>query len=218
VESKKNRNEPPRPQPKRPFPRFFLVRRLLCRGLGFVSVVLNVGFCRLSSMIRRMMKVAMRCVRVVGRLVVVPRVIVLRGLAMMPRRVLMVFGCFPVVFCCLFRHNVPQCEIWPGRCVFVRLRGQFTRWSHSGKVACAGPHENAEAQPMETETWHLWPGGNNQSYRYVSPVSIENLFASLSSPALPSPHASPPKGRSAISPPPVQEYLDSFLSYPLPFC
>jgi hypothetical protein len=53
-------------------------------------------------MMRRMMKVAMRCVRVVGRLVVVPRVIVLRGLAMMPRRVLMVFGCFPVVFCCLF--------------------------------------------------------------------------------------------------------------------
>ena len=56
-------------------------------------------------MMRRMMKVAMRSVGVMSRLLVVSRVIVLRGLAMVPRRVLMVFGCFPVVFCCLFRHK-----------------------------------------------------------------------------------------------------------------
>ena len=90
-------------QAERPFP--FFICRLLGRGPGFVSVILNVGFGRLSSMMRCMKKVAMRSMGVMGRLLVVSCVIVLRGLAMMTGRMVMVFGCFPVVFCCLFRHK-----------------------------------------------------------------------------------------------------------------
>ena len=109
--------------------------------------MLHVGFRRLSPVMRRMLEMAMRTVGVVGRLVGVPRVIVFRGLAMMPRRVLMVFGCFPMVFCCLFGHNVPQCEIWPGRCVFVRLRPlKSLAEVTTAEMACAGPHENAVSQ------------------------------------------------------------------------
>jgi hypothetical protein len=107
---------------------------------------------------RRMLKVAMGSVGVVGRLVVVPPVIVFRGLAMMPRRVLMVFGCLAMVFCCLFRHNVPQCEIWPGRCVFVRLRSVNSLAEvTAAEMACAGPHENAESQ-NGTDTGTCWAG------------------------------------------------------------
>jgi hypothetical protein len=90
--------------PERPFPGF-VACCLLRRSLGLVSVILHVGFCRLSSMMRRMMKVAMRSMGVMRRLLVVSAVIMLRGLAMMTGRVVMVFGCFPMVFCCLFRHK-----------------------------------------------------------------------------------------------------------------
>jgi hypothetical protein len=151
-------NERPEPSAGTLIPRVFIARGLLRCRLCFFSVMLHVGFCRLSPVLRRMLKVTMGSVGVVGRLVVVPPVIVFRGLAMMPRRVLMVFGCFAMVFCCLFRHNVPQCEIWPGRCVFVRVRAVNSLAEvTAAEMACAGPHENTKSQ-NGTDTGTCWAG------------------------------------------------------------
>jgi hypothetical protein len=62
------RNERPKPSARTPIPPVFIVGRLLGRCLRFLSVMLHVGFCRLSPVMRRMMKVTMGSVGVVGRL------------------------------------------------------------------------------------------------------------------------------------------------------
>jgi hypothetical protein len=118
--------------------------------------MLHVGFCRLSSMMRRMLKVAMGRVGVVGRLLVVPRVIVLRGLAMMPRRVLMVFRCLPMVFCCLFRHKRSSVSNLAGEMPFRpaprgqyhSLKSQQQRWRARGRTKMQSPNMEPKRVPM----------------------------------------------------------------------
>jgi hypothetical protein len=50
-------------------------------------------------------RVALRRVRVVGRLVMVARFVVRRGFAMVPSRVFVMFCCFVMMFCCLLGHK-----------------------------------------------------------------------------------------------------------------
>ena len=71
-----------------------------CRRSLFV--MLDVQFCRLGCVVSGVMRVAMRQVRMVSGCLVVASLIVPGRFAMVPRRVLVVFGCFMVMLRCLF--------------------------------------------------------------------------------------------------------------------
>ena len=66
---------------------------------SLLTVLSRVMFCRLLRMVSGMEVVTMGNVRVMTALLMGARVVVFRGLAMMPRRVLVVFRRFFVVLC-----------------------------------------------------------------------------------------------------------------------
>lgn len=75
--------------------------RLRARSL-LVSVVLDVEFSCFGGVVRRVLAMAMRKVGVMGRGLIIARLVVLGGFAMMSGRVLVMFGCLEMMLCCLF--------------------------------------------------------------------------------------------------------------------
>jgi hypothetical protein len=71
----------------------------------FLAVVLDVVFGRFRSVMRGVIHVAFRSVRMVSRRFVVARFMMRCGLAMMPSRVLMMFGCFLMMHCRFLGHT-----------------------------------------------------------------------------------------------------------------
>jgi hypothetical protein len=67
--------------------------------------MLDVQLGSFLGVMRGMVRVALRRVRVVGRLVMVARFVVRRGFAMVPSRVFVMFCCFVMMFCCLLGHK-----------------------------------------------------------------------------------------------------------------
>jgi hypothetical protein len=68
-----------------------------------------VSLGRFSRVMRRVMKVPLRCVRVMGRGFVVPTVMMFRRLAVMTGGVIVVFRGFAVVFCSFLGHIFLLC-------------------------------------------------------------------------------------------------------------
>ena len=58
----------------------------------------------LRSMMCGVMQMTLSGMRVVGGQLMVSRFMVLRGFAMVPSRVFVMFSCRMVMFCCLLRH------------------------------------------------------------------------------------------------------------------
>jgi hypothetical protein len=83
--------------------------RLAASGLGSVPVMLGVQFGGFRSVMRRVVHVSVRGVRVVRSAFVISSFKMLCRLAMVPSRVLVVIGRFPVVFRCLFGHKSSSC-------------------------------------------------------------------------------------------------------------
>jgi hypothetical protein len=67
---------------------------------------------------RGMVQMTLCCVRMVGRLLMVPGFVVVCGFAMMPSRVLMVLCGFAVMFCSLLGHESSSSSLGQ-----FRLRG-----------------------------------------------------------------------------------------------
>jgi hypothetical protein len=59
-------------------------------------------------MVRCMLQVSVRRMRVMRRRQMIVGLVVFRGFAMVPRRVLMMLRCPVMVFCCLFGHAPSQ--------------------------------------------------------------------------------------------------------------
>src|SRR5262249_6046100 len=74
-----------------------------------LAVVLHVRLGRLRRVMRCLQPVPMRSVRVMGRLLVSPRLVVLRRFLVMTGGVLEVFGGLLVMFRSLLRHGVLLC-------------------------------------------------------------------------------------------------------------
>jgi hypothetical protein len=69
---------------------------------------------RFGGMVRRMMRMSVRRMRVVGRRFVIATLVMFRGLSMMLRRVFMVLCCLMVMFYRLLRHSASsQCSFVP---------------------------------------------------------------------------------------------------------
>jgi hypothetical protein len=100
-----------------------------------VVVILRVCLGGLGGVVVRMMIVPIRQVRVMACLEMVTRFVVLRGLTVMFRRVLVVFGGLVVVLSGYFRHTLHQ----------FRSRGTVARAPHdeegSGEPHLRGPPE-----------------------------------------------------------------------------
>ena len=67
--------------------------------------MLNVQLGRLCRVMRGMVQMALRSVRVVGRCFMIVSFVMYCGFAMVPSRVVMMFGRFVVMFCRLLGHE-----------------------------------------------------------------------------------------------------------------
>jgi hypothetical protein len=60
-----------------------------------------MSFCCLSGVVCRVMQVPLCCLRVMSRRCVIAGLMMFGGFAMMPSRVIVVFRCVLMMFCCL---------------------------------------------------------------------------------------------------------------------
>jgi hypothetical protein len=74
---------------------------LLSGCLDLVTVVLRVSFCCFGCVVRGVMQVALCCVRVMSRRCVIAGLVMFGGFAMVPSRVIVMFRCVLMMFCCL---------------------------------------------------------------------------------------------------------------------
>lgn len=72
-----------------------------------MTVVLDVRLCCFRSMMRCMLQVPVCRMRVMRRRQMIVSLVVFRGFAMVPRRVLVMFRCPVMMLCCLLGHALP---------------------------------------------------------------------------------------------------------------
>ncbi|MGB7437348.1 MAG: hypothetical protein WBR26_18465 [Candidatus Acidiferrum sp.] len=75
---------------------------LLVGGLGGFAVVFDVSLGRFRRVVGGMVVMAIGSVSVMSREMMVTCLMVPRGFAMMSSRVVVMFGCFTMMLCCLF--------------------------------------------------------------------------------------------------------------------
>ena len=77
-----------------------------------MAVVLHVRLCRFRCVMRCVLQVPVCRMRVVRRRQMIVGLVMFRGLAMVPRRVLVVLRCPFVMLDCLFGHWPSSAWIW----------------------------------------------------------------------------------------------------------
>jgi hypothetical protein len=77
-----------------------------------MAVVLDVRLCRFRGVMRCVLQVPVCGMRVMRRRQMIVGLVVFRGFAMVPRRVLVVLRCLVVMFNCLFGHRPSSVWIW----------------------------------------------------------------------------------------------------------